>query len=243
MADQSRAKSKGQGRSLVKGLVTEIRSHIESGKIRIGDKLPSEAALTEKHGVSRTVVREAVAALRSEGLVQSRQGAGVFVVGTQSAFPLPFDAVNSEKLSSLVEMMEFRIAVEAESAALAAQRRSLAQAAKINEALQAFDAAESTGSATGPLDLEFHLSVAQATNNPRFEEFLKMLGSNAIPRSRLAKNGELSGDFAYQSQLKTEHHRIASAILSQNSTEARLAMHEHLENGMLRYQKFLAELE
>jgi len=226
----------GRRRSLVKDLVTELRDSILNGEIPVGQKLPSEAALTEKRAVSRTVVREAVAALRSEGFVEPRQGAGVFVIGIQSKFPVNFEGLETEKLSSLVEMMEFRIAVEAESAALAAERRSPAQEEKILEALEAIDDAVSDGKPTGPLDLEFHLAIAEATNNPRFVEFLTLLGKRAIPRARISERDEMEPDSAYLEQLSTEHRRIYEAISDRDSQEARLAMHNHLEWGMKRYQ-------
>ena len=202
MAGQSQPKStRGEKRSLVESLVADLRAEILDGKIPVGGKLPSEAALTAQHAVSRTVVREAVAALRSEGLVEPRQGSGVYVTGTRRAFPLPFENLASEKLSSLVEMMEFRIAVEAESAALAAARRSPAQDARIAETLDALDRAAEEGQATGALDLEFHLAVAQATNNPRFVDFLTALGKNAIPRSRVAEQSDADVTQAYYDEL------------------------------------------
>lgn len=238
MARTAKARSgTGEKRSLVKELVTKLRASIQGGDFPVGSKLPSEATLTEKHAVSRTVVREAVAALRSEGLVEPRQGAGVFVIAAQSKFPLPFEAVDAEKLSSLVEMMEFRIAVESEAAALAAARCSPAQAAKIFEALEALDQAAADGQPTGPLDLEFHLTIARAANNPRFVEFLELLGNNAIPRARIAGRVEAQANGDYYAQLSLEHRRIADAIMARDQQEARDAMHLHLEGGMRRYQE------
>src|SRR3546814_4923658 len=64
---------------------SELRSRIEGGMYAPGDKLPTEQVLVEKFGFSRTVIREAVATLRADGLLESRQGAGVFVLGPQQS--------------------------------------------------------------------------------------------------------------------------------------------------------------
>ena len=237
MTERARSREgTGGKRSLVEGLAAKLRASIFSGEFQVGGKLPSEAALTAKYSISRTVVREAIAALRSDGLVEPRQGAGVFVIGNQTRSALPFADIDAEKLSNIVEMMEFRIAVESEAAALAAARRSPAQEAKILEALDEIDRAAAQGAATGPLDLEFHLAIARATNNPRFVEFLEMLGRNAIPRARIASRTDADTSGSYHALLYVEHRRIASAISAQDQVEARLAMHTHLEGGMRRYQ-------
>jgi DNA-binding FadR family transcriptional regulator len=228
--------SAGEKLSLVEDLAAKLRASILSGEFQVGAKLPSEPTLTAKYSISRTVVREAVAALRSDGLVEPRQGAGVFVVRNQTRFVLPFADIAAEKLSNIVEMMEFRVAVESEAAALAAARRSPAQEAKILEALDELDRAAIQGASTWPLDLEFHLTIARATSNPRFVEFLEILGRNAIPRARIASREDTNTSGSYYALLNAEHRRIASAISAHDQAEARLAMHTHLEGGMRRYQ-------
>src|SRR5690348_6295059 len=80
----TRERARGLG-SLVMQVGESLRRAIASGRYRPGDKLPSEVELTEAHGVSRTVIREAVAALRSDGLVEVRQGAGIFVIAPEPA--------------------------------------------------------------------------------------------------------------------------------------------------------------
>jgi len=224
-------------RSLVESLAADLRQAILDGDIPVGGKLPSEAQLTKNHGVSRTVVREAVAALRSEGLVEPRQGAGVFVIEAKSAFPPQLKGFDFRKLSNLVEMMELRIAVETGAATLAAKRRSPAQLAQIQEALEAMERAADAGRSTGQLDLEFHLSIARATNNPRFLEFLEALGERAIPRARIGEGDASRAAGAFYSELRDEHRRIATAISLNDPSEAGLAMRAHLEKGLQRYQE------
>jgi len=225
--------------NLVNKLADDLRREIASGAIPVGEKLPSEAALTTLHGVSRTVVREAVAALRADGMVEARQGAGVFVVNAQPANVAPFQPVDFDKFSSVIEMMELRTAVEVEAAALAAARRSPAQEEAISEALMAIDRVAETGEEASRQDLAFHLAIARATNNPRFEQFLAMLDLDAIPRARLKMNGESGGNQQYLAQLQDEHRRIADAISARDESAARAAMRAHLEGGQRRYRDFL----
>ena len=166
----------------------ELRSQIVKGRYKTGDRLPSEAQLTQEFGVSRTVVREAIAALRSDGLVEPRQGAGVFVLEPPAAERRPFDNVDLARVSSLIEMLELRTAVEGDAAGLAAVRRSPAQEEKIIEAFDAFRSSAAKGSPTAEADFAFHLAIANAANNPRFSEFLEVLGATLIPRRARAKN-------------------------------------------------------
>lgn len=225
--------------SLVNRLADDLRREIASGAIAVGEKLPTEAALTARHGVSRTVVREAVAALRADGMVEPRQGAGVFVISPRPASAAPFHPVDLEKLSSVIEMMELRAAVEVEAAGLAAARRSPAQEEAIAEALEAIDRAAEAGEEASPQDLAFHLAVARATGNPRFEQFLAMLDTDAIPRARLKVTSDPQETRRYLAQLQDEHRRILDAIAARDDAAARAAMRAHLEGGQRRYREVL----
>src|SRR5690554_5593541 len=120
MDQRANTSSGGKTGTLVVQVSGSLREAILAGEYKPGDKLPSEARLTEKHGVSRTVVREAIAALRADGLVEPRRGAGVFVLEALSPPSLPFQNVDHARISSIIEMLELRSAVETEAAALAA---------------------------------------------------------------------------------------------------------------------------
>lgn len=225
--------------NLVQTLAAELARAITSGAIPIGAKLPSEAALTAEHGVSRTVVREAIAALRADGLVEARQGAGVFVIADRPATTSPFKAFDPEKLSNIIELLELRIAVEVEAAALAAARHSPAQLEAIFEALDRIDRAKAAGLSTAQADLAFHDAIAVASNNPRFGQFLTMLGQDAIPRSRLRAESQQASPPDYLDKLQSEHRRIADAIAARDESRARDAMRLHLFFSQERYRKML----
>lgn len=145
-----------------------------------------EAQMTKEFGVSRTVIREAVASLRANGLVAPRQGAGVFVHAPPAPVELPFQNTDFVRISSMIELLELRTAVEAEAAALAAQRRSPAQEEKLIGCLRKVDRAAAAGEPTMEADFALHLAIAEATNNPRFGDFLSMIGSSLIPRKALS---------------------------------------------------------
>src|SRR5215813_11406243 len=117
-------------RSLTDALIERLTSEITSGQLPTGARLPTEQELIAATGVSRTVVREAVAALRAEGLVTTRQGVGAFVADGR-----PF-RINSDELSSLrevIEIMELRTGIEIEAAGLAAERATPGHLAQIAE--------------------------------------------------------------------------------------------------------------
>ncbi|QDY71495.1 FadR/GntR family transcriptional regulator [Qingshengfaniella alkalisoli] len=222
-------------RNLVVGVADALRTQIGAGDYQPGDKLPPEAQLTVLHDVSRTVIREAIAALRADGLVEPRQGAGVFVLEPPKAEPKPFQIVEIDKLSAIIEMLELRAAVEIGAAGLAATRRSPAQEEAILDAHEQFVALAHTGEPTTEADLTFHRVIAQASNNPRFVEFLDVMGQTAIPRATLKSSFEqMPGD--YLVRIGEEHRQIAEAISNSDTKAAQDAMELHLRGSQRRYR-------
>ncbi|WP_246018403.1 FadR/GntR family transcriptional regulator [Pelagibacterium montanilacus] len=234
-------KSNGEARvggTLVVQVASALRQAIMAGTFRPGDKLPSEAKLTESHKVSRTVVREAIAALRSDGLVEPRRGAGVFVLEPVAPPGLPFQDIDHARISSIIELLELRSAVEMEAAALAAVRRSPAQDEAIIRRHHAVGDCIDKAIPTAADDFALHNAIAEATNNPRFVEFMALIGKAAIPRATLAPAQELAST-AYLNQLHEEHGRIVAAISNGDAEAAREAMREHLQGSQRRYRSLL----
>lgn len=224
--------------TLVSQVSEALRLAIRAGEFKPGDKLPSEARLTEAHGVSRTVVREAVAALRADGLVEARQGAGVFVLEAPAAEVLPFQNLDYARISSVIEVLELRTAVEVEAAALAALRRSPQQEENIITCHRAIGARLDAGDLTTDADFALHLAIADATNNPRFREFLSMIGSGVIPRAALQNSSDQSSA-TYITKLHDEHGDIVNAISNGDEDAAREAMRLHLKGSQARYRAVL----
>jgi len=219
--------------ALSANLVYDLQSQITGGAYKVGSKLPSEAKLATQYNVSRTVVREAIASLRSIGLVKTRQGAGAFIARLSSEEPvLTFRPVNLQKISSIIEALEIRRAVEVEAAALAAERRSPMQIVCIFEALEAFRKDIESGQDSAATDFKFHLAVAEAANNSRFTEFLTIMDTDITPRR------QLKDDFPgipgamwtkeYFQMLYSEHEAIANAINARDPIGARTSMTDHL---------------
>src|SRR3984885_13050339 len=130
-----------------------------SGKLPVGAKLPSEQEMMKGMGVSRTVVREAVAALRARGLVVTRQGAGAFVDRDVSRQPYAIDPDGLGSLDSVLDILELRMAVESEAAAIASERASNARIKAIREAQRVFIRAISSGERAIKEDFAFLQSI------------------------------------------------------------------------------------
>ncbi|OAM79979.1 GntR family transcriptional regulator [Devosia elaeis] len=235
----TRRSSSMRGTGTLVGQVAEaLRDAIATGPYKPGDKLPSEARIAEQHGVSRTVVREAIASLRSDGLVEPRRGAGVFVLEPAEPVPPPFQNIDPGRLSSIIALLELRTAVEVEAAGLAANRRSPAQEEAIFDAHRKVGQCIAAGQSTSTADFELHMAIAEASNNPRFPEFLTMIGQNAIPRASLDP-GDKGTAKPYLEQLHSEHANIVAAISNGDATLARDAMREHLQGSQRRYRSLL----
>ncbi len=226
-------------RTLTATVAERLREAIRTGELRPGDRLPSEAGLTRAHGVSRTVIREAIAALSADGLVEARHGVGVFVLSpAPGTLPMlqPFDP---SRISSIIEMLELRAAVEIEAAGLAAVRRSAAQEEALFERLEALEQLIRAGKPTTEADYAFHLALADAVNNPRFREFLEMMGRTIIPRATFGEDQPETAPAEYLDQIQAEHARLADAVARQDEDAAREAMRTHLKGSQKRYRDLI----
>lgn len=226
-----------KGGTLAFHLSGELRQQIRDGMFRAGDKLPSETQLTEAHGVSRTVVREAIASLRADGLVEARQGAGVFILTSSPIDPATprLQDMDQNRISSVLEMLEIRVAVESEAAALAALRRSPQQEEHIIECHHAHMRQIQAGLPTAEAEYALHLAVAKAANSPKFVAFMTLIGEALVPRIILNKRSE-AGETEYLAQLHEEHGRIVDAISAGDEHAAREAMRAHLNGSQARYR-------
>jgi GntR family transcriptional regulator, transcriptional repressor for pyruvate dehydrogenase complex len=225
-------------RNLTEEIVDRIASEIRSGRLEPGSKLPTEQKLMLAMRVSRTVVREAVAALRAEGLVTTRQGSGAFVAADarRSAFRIDPDGLSS--IGDVLNVMELRVAVEVESAALAAERAKNWQVAAIMKALNEVDAAIEGGDSAVREDFAFHRAIAEATMNPQFGELLAFLGQHVIPRHSIRTSLATPAEqHSYLARIQKEHRRIAEAIRNRDGNEARRAMRAHLVKSLERYRQ------
>jgi DNA-binding FadR family transcriptional regulator len=225
-------------RGLTREVVDRIAADIRGGRLEPGARLPTEQAMIAQLGVSRTVVREAIAALRAQGLVTTRQGVGAFV--TDGAMRTPF-RLESEGLRSIAEVlhvMELRTGVEIEAAGLAAERAQPAHLEEIAAALDAIDRAIGQGELGVIEDFGFHRAIAEATGNPQFPRFLEFLGRYIIPRQSVRV--QAPGERGYLEKIQTEHRAIFEAIRAGSVGSARAAMRRHLLRSRERYRRLAA---
>ena len=227
-----------RARSLTTDMVEAVADRIRSGRWPAGTKLPTEAALIAEFGVSRTVVREAISRLQAGGSVETRHGVGTFVLGPADATSFRIDPARLATLHEVLGVLELRIAVETEGAALAAQRRREQDVEAMREALHAFtEATEEGRDAVGP-DFQFHLEIARSTGNPRFADLMATLGGSMIPRARLEPAQPPTPERqAYLRRVNQEHEEILRAIERQDPEAARAAMRTHLANSKARRER------
>jgi GntR family transcriptional repressor for pyruvate dehydrogenase complex len=227
-----------KGRSLTAELVQALSDRVRDGRLAAGAKLPTEAAIMEEFGVSRTVVREAISRLQAAGFVETKHGVGTFVVGFGDATSFRISPDQLGTLQDVIAVLELRIGVETESAALAAARRTPENLAAMRSALDAFNSAVEEGrDAVGP-DFQFHLEIARATQNSHFAELMGTLGGMMIPRARLESAEPVTPQrLAYLRGVNGEHQGIYDAISRQDADAARAAMRTHLANSRERRRR------
>jgi DNA-binding FadR family transcriptional regulator len=229
-------------RKLSRRLSEQLAEQIKSGRFAPGARLPTEQALTRAARVSRTVVREAVAALRAEGLVITRQGVGAFVSAEPQRAPFRIEPERLQSIADILNVMELRLGVEIESAGLAAERASRAQVRAIGAAFDTIGRAAAAGKSAVDEDLAFHRAIAEATGNAEFARFLQFIGRHLIPRRTVSGLPErMGGQRAYLALIQDEHRRICQAIESRDPKAAREAMRRHLTRSLERYRKLAAE--
>jgi DNA-binding FadR family transcriptional regulator len=221
-----------QRETLTSQLVKVLTERIHKGVLKPGDRLPTEQDLIEEFSVSRTVVREAISSLKAAGLVASQQGVGAFVLQADASPSFRIDGTSLNLLKDVIAVLELRIGLESDAAALAAQRRTETDLVAMREALDRMTAAiDASEDAVAP-DFDFHRTIAEATGNRHFTHLFSYLGALLIPRARLQTFRYFAADRTdYLRRVNREHEDIYQAIKRQDTEAARSAMRLHLSNS------------
>jgi DNA-binding FadR family transcriptional regulator len=194
-----------------------IRADIETGKVAVGAKLSSEAALAQQYGVSRSVIREALRSCTALGLTVTRTGRGTFVVADHVANDLVLGQFSARDLN------EARPHIEVPAAGLAAERRT-AEDLEVLRSMVASMAGETDPEAWVALDSGFHAAIARASGNKVFESVV------ADIRDALTHQSEtlnlVTEDRQHASNV--EHQAILDAIEAGSAADASAAMSAHL---------------
>ena len=229
--------------SLTGQMVVKLGARIASGAIAAGAKLPSESELVAEFGVSRTVVREAISQLRARGLVTTQRGIGTFAaVRPARSVEFPVRRVDPATLAEVLALLELRISLETEASALAAQRRSAEQVARMEALLETITRSAKRGGDAADADFDFHLCVAEASGNHFFLDLMRHLGRSIIPRTRIDSAGVAKLDRVdYVREVNREHGDVLRAIANGDPDAARAAMRTHLVNSRERLRALRAE--
>ena len=208
-------------------VVAILEQRIRGGDIPPGTRLPSERELCAEFGVSRIVVREAIARLKGDGYIETRQGAGASVPAQPGflSYRLPVGARIDQR--DLSHIMELRFAVEVVATQLAALRRKDSDLAAMQLSVQAMHEAVRSGTDGSRADDEFHHAIAASTQNPhltRFVEFLRYQ-FGATRSATWSSKAHTSGE---TQRAQTQHEEILEMIRSGDVEGAGRAAADHL---------------
>ena len=228
IADETRISILGRTPQLPSRVAAAITSEIVEGRLRYGDRLPTEQALATKFGVSRSVVREAIARLRSDGVVQSRQGVGAFVVSSGESATLRIDADLMSDRFVFRNVFEMRAILEIRAAGLAARRRGEEQMAAIADAFGRMQSSVNWADDGVTADLEFHRAVAAASGNAYIAMVVGFfLGQMRQSIMFMRHNQNDTGGSMFATNI-AEHAAILEAIRAKDPEAASAAMRDHI---------------
>lgn len=222
----------GSRPNLASDAATALATSIRSGALQPGARLPSETELARQLGVSRPVVREAIAYLKADGIVESRRGLGLFVNQQDSLRLRRAEIAASEQ--SILQFLEFRLGLEVEAAQLASLRHTPEDLARMDAAETALNAADDAGEDSSAHDLALHLAIATAAHNPLFLTVLQFVSSpllNSIRSMRDKDRGEDS-NIAIR---RADHAAILGRIRARDPDGAGEAMRKHIGESYRRY--------
>lgn len=218
----------------------KLEAMIVGGDMAVGKRLPTENGLCESFGVSRTVIREAIAHLKSLGLVETRRGVGSTVIRTTTNEAKPAMSISPTTVEDILHVLELRLNLEPAAAELAAQRYDEKDGLILRAQHEAFTQALAAKSQARVEDYQFHLAIASATKNPFFKTFYEQLSQSVIPRAKLLSiEINPAATDKYLVRVEEEHALILEAILSRDAVAARALMYQHLKRASDMYATYL----
>ncbi|QDC10638.1 FadR family transcriptional regulator [Oceanicola sp. D3] len=215
----------------------QLLGDIIKGVYATGARLPSETAMAKAMGVSRPVVRAALARLREDGIISTRQGSGNYVARRPDSSVPSIVPLNS--MSDIQRCYEFRLDFEPACAAWAAQRRTEEQMAALSEAVQHFEESYLQHELGTEADLEIHKAVARCTGNPFHVSVMDMLARQVAFGMHLSRSLTLHSAPQRNNVVEAEHRAILDAIVAADPEAARDSMRVHLEGA--RDRMFIGE--
>ena len=218
--------------SLPDRIYARVVEAILRGDFAPHNKLPTEEALSAQFGVSRPTVREALARLRSDGIIDSRRGAGSTVIrapGTPVVVATPV-----KSLADIERYYAFRSCVEMGAAAGAAEFRDADDLEALQLAFEALNTAMEGGESGADEDVRFHLAIAQASHNPFFVTTIATSVAPIRQFIELARNVTDKKSPTRVRATQAEHQAIVDAIVRRSSGDAAEAIRIHILNAKRR---------
>lgn len=206
-----------------------IENQIINGELEVGDKLPTEKELTEMYQVSRTVIREAITALKQKGWVETWVAKGTFVVqnmqkGVESSIDSSLRMSPKDRISNLIQV---RLILEPEIAALAAEKASQEQINQMKWAVQKMQKALEAGGETGIFldgDFIFHMALADSAGN----DILRLLIDPVVKLMRETQRYHLEHVEGGSNKSQSYHKEILLAVENHDPDTARDTMRAHI---------------
>lgn len=212
-----------------------LKDEIQRGVYAVGAKLPSGRELGKIFGVSQSVIREVTERLRSQGLIDSRQGSGCVVKSRSDAVGFRIRGEIGDDRSELGHVFELRLDLESAVASLAAVRRTDGDLAVLEDALSRLEKNLYDLETGVELDTGFHTAIAAATHNPHYLSLLNYLNRQLRQAVHAARYNALT-NAPRPETVQREHVAIYEAIRAGDPEEARAAMLVHLEEAAMRLE-------
>ena len=235
-----------KAKSLSEQVVDFIMAEVENQVLCPGDFLPPENELAALFGVSRAVVREALAILKQQRIIESKQGGRTRIL--ENLAPPPFRLLEAPGIENINigYLYELRAALEGEAAGLAAKRATPEKIAKLKHWLDALEDATKKGDAGTVENVEFHKSLTEASGNPYIIRFTKWL-DNRI-RDQIQSGRNKTPGQGLPPSVQSEHVAIFEAVRDNKATQARAAVIKHLKNaankqGFDIHTEYMSEIE
>jgi GntR family transcriptional repressor for pyruvate dehydrogenase complex len=220
--------------SLPDRIYARVVEAILRGDFSPHNKLPTEGALSTQFGVSRPTVREALARLRSDGIIDSRRGAGSTVVRVPGTPGVPVVATPIKSLADIERYYAFRSCIEMGAAAGAAEFRDDEDLQALHAAFDALNTAMEGGQSGAEEDVRFHLAIAHASHNPFFVATIATSVAPIRQFIELARNVTDKKSPTRVRATQAEHQAIVDAIARRAPAEAAEAIRIHILNAKRR---------
>lgn len=222
-------------------IAADILSKINEGELGPGDSLPTEHSLAETFGVSRNVVREAIARLRSDGVIESRQGRGAVVMPISERETFRVDIGALDKSGNLADLFELRGLLEIEAAGLAARRRTEVDLAEMRAALAAMEGHRDFDEKRLEADAAFHRAMGEATGNTYLSVIIGYISSRLKDTTKAT--AEIYAETDLVGVTIAEHREVLVAIQAGDIAKARTAMAAHIQGAFERLRVPLKDIE